>query len=91
MDPDPSKNRNFRSLANAISSPAFLASDPSVFCYLKIKLFEEYVGEDRECHYIAICANEGHVGYKPPNPSSLNCNSYSKMAIITANNIGNKT
>ena len=38
---------------------------------LKIKPFEEYVGEDKAYHYIAIRADEDRVGYKPPKISSL--------------------
>ena len=38
---------------------------------LKIKPFEEYVGEDMVYHYIGIRADEDRVGYKPPKISSL--------------------
>lgn len=38
---------------------------------LKIKPFEEYVGEDKAYHYIAIRADEDRVGYKPPKTTSL--------------------
>ena len=39
---------------------------------LKIRPFEEYIGEDHAYHYIAIRADEDRVGYKPPKISALN-------------------
>ena len=38
---------------------------------LKIRPFEEYVGEDKAYHYIAIRADEDRVGYKPLKTSGL--------------------
>lgn len=38
---------------------------------LKIRPFEEYVGEDKAYHYIAIRADEHRVGYKPLKTTSL--------------------
>ncbi len=39
---------------------------------LKIKPFEDYVGDDRTYHYLGIRADEmGRGGYKPPRVSSL--------------------
>ncbi|MCY4403665.1 MAG: phosphoadenosine phosphosulfate reductase family protein [Candidatus Poribacteria bacterium] len=38
---------------------------------LKIKPFEEYVGDDEVYHYIAIRADEDRIGYKPPKISSF--------------------
>ena len=38
---------------------------------LKIKPFEDYVGEDRAYNYVAIRADEDRVGYKPLKTPSL--------------------
>ena len=38
---------------------------------LKIRTFEEYVGEDKAYNYVAIRADEDRVGYKPLKTTSL--------------------
>ena len=71
MDPDPSKNRDFDHWLTLYGG--LLPSSQVRWCTvnLKIRPFEEYVGEDKAYHYIAIRADEDRVGYKPPNTSSL--------------------
>lgn len=72
MDPDESKNRDFDHYWNAVYKK-LLPSSQVRWCTanLKIKPFEEYIGEDHAYHYIAIRADEDRVGYKPPSLSSL--------------------
>ena len=72
MDPDSSKNRNFDHYWGAVYK-GLLPSSQVRWCTvdLKIKPFEEYIGEDKAYHYIAIRADEDRVGYKPPKISSL--------------------
>ncbi|MXV85060.1 MAG: phosphoadenosine phosphosulfate reductase family protein [Gammaproteobacteria bacterium] len=71
MDTDDSKNRDFDHWLTLYGG--LLPSSQVRWCTvnLKIKPFEEYVGEDRAYHYIAIRADEDRVGYKPPTTSSL--------------------
>ena len=71
MDPDPNINRDFDHWLTLYKG--LLPSSQVRWCTvdLKIKPFEEYVGEDRVYHYIAIRADEDRVGYKPPKMSSL--------------------
>lgn len=71
MDPDPNKNRDFDHWLAIYKG--MLPSSQVRWCTvdLKIKPFEEYVGEDSVYHYIAIRADEDRVGYKPPKISSL--------------------
>ena len=71
MDPDPNKNRDFDHWLTLYGG--LLPSSQVRWCTvdLKIKPFEEYVGEDSVYHYIAIRADEDRTGYKPPKTSSL--------------------
>ncbi len=71
MDSDPNKNRDFDHWLTLYKG--LLPSSQVRWCTvdLKIKPFEEYVGEDKAYHYIAIRADEDRVGYKPPKISSL--------------------
>ena len=71
MDPDPNKNRDFDHWLTLYKG--LLPSSQVRWCTvdLKIKPFEEYVGEDKAYHYIAIRADEDRVGYKSPKISSL--------------------
>ena len=72
MDPDPHTNRDFDHWLTVYKG--LLPSSQVRWCTidLKIKPFEEYVGEDKAYHYIAIRADEDRIGYKPPKISSLN-------------------
>ena len=71
MDPNPHANRDFDHWLTIYKG--MLPSSQVRWCTidLKIKPFEEYVGEDNVYHYIAIRADEDRVGYKPPSISSL--------------------
>ena len=71
MDPDPNTNRDFDHWLTLYGG--LLPSSQVRWCTvnLKIRPFEEYVGEDKAYHYIAIRADEDRVGYKPPQTSSL--------------------
>ena len=71
MDPDTNKNRDFDHWLDVYNG--LLPSSQVRWCTvnLKIRPFEEYIGEDRAYHYIAIRADEDRVGYKPPKISSL--------------------
>ena len=71
MDTDDSKNRDFDHWLTLYGG--LLPSSQVRWCTvnLKIRPFEEYVGEDKAYHYIAIRADEDRVGYKPPQTSSL--------------------
>lgn len=65
MDPDPSKNRDFDHWLTLYGN--LLPSSQVRWCTvnLKIRPFEEYVGEDKAYNYVAIRADEDRVGYKP--------------------------
>lgn len=71
MDKDKSKNRDFDHWLKLYGG--LLPSSQVRWCTanLKIKPFEEYVGEDKVYHYIAIRADEDRVGYKPLQISSV--------------------
>jgi len=71
MDSDDSKNRDFDHWLTLYGG--LLPSSQVRWCTvnLKIRPFEEYVGEDKAYHYIAIRADEDRIGYKPPTTSSL--------------------
>ena len=71
MDSDDSKNRDFDHWLTLYGG--LLPSSQVRWCTvnLKIKPFEEYVGEDKAYHYIAIRADEDRVGYKPLKTTSL--------------------
>ena len=70
MDTDVNKNRDFDHWLTLYGG--LLPSSQVRWCTvnLKIKPFEDYVGEDSVYHYIAIRADEDRVGYKPPKTSS---------------------
>ena len=65
MDTDASKNRDFDHWLTLYGG--LLPSSQVRWCTvnLKIKPFEEYVGEDKAYNYVAIRADEDRVGYKP--------------------------
>ena len=65
MDTDASKNRDFDHWLTLYGG--LLPSSQVRWCTvnLKIKPFEEYVGEDNAYNYVAIRADEDRVGYKP--------------------------
>ena len=71
MDTDPNKNRDFDHWLTLYGG--LLPSSQVRWCTvnLKIKPFEDYVGEDKAYHYIAIRADEDRVGYKPLKTASL--------------------
>ena len=71
MDADRDSNRDFDHWLDVYKG--LLPSSQVRWCTvnLKIRPFEEYIGEDRAYHYIAIRADEDRVGYKPPKISSL--------------------
>ena len=71
MDADSSKNRDFDHWLTLYGG--LLPSSQVRWCTvnLKIRPFEEHVGEDKAYHYIAIRADEDRVGYKPPQTSSF--------------------
>ena len=71
MDTDSHKNRDFDHWLTLLGG---LLPSPQVrWCTvnLKIRPFEEYVGDDKAYHYIAIRADEDRIGYKPPTTSGL--------------------
>ena len=71
MDSDDSKNRDFDHWLTLYGG--LLPSSQVRWCTvnLKIRPFEEYVGEDKAYHYIAIRTDEDRVGYKPLKTPSL--------------------
>ena len=71
MDSDPNSNRDFDHWLDVYKG--LLPSSQVRWCTvnLKIRPFEEHIGEDKAYHYIAIRADEDRVGYKPPKISSL--------------------
>ena len=71
MNPDPNTNRDFDHWLTLYGG--LLPSSQVRWCTvnLKIKPFEDYVGEDSAYHYIAIRADEDRVGYKPLKTPSL--------------------
>ena len=71
MDTDPNTNRDFDHWLTLYGG--LLPSSQVRWCTvnLKIKPFEEYVGEDNAYNYIAIRADEDRVGYKPLKTPSL--------------------
>ena len=71
MHDDPNEDRGFDHWLDVYKG--LLPSSQVRWCTvnLKIQPFEEYIGEDRAYHYIAIRADEDRVGYKPPKISSL--------------------
>ena len=71
MDTDASKNRDFDHWLTLYGG--LLPSSQVRWCTvnLKIKPFEDYVGEDNAYNYIAIRADEDRVGYKPLKTPSL--------------------
>jgi len=71
MDTDASKNRDFDHWLRLYGN--LLPSSQVRWCTvnLKIRPFEEYIGENQAYHYIPIRADEDRVGYKPPKTSSL--------------------
>ena len=71
MDPDPNTNRDFDHWLTLYGG--LLPSSQVRWCTinLKIKPFEEYVGDDKAYNYIAIRSDEDRVGYKPLKTPSL--------------------
>ena len=71
MDPDPNTNRDFDHWLTLYGG--LLPSSQVRWCTvnLKIKPFEDYVGEDNAYNYVAIRADEDRVGYKPLKTPSL--------------------
>lgn len=71
MNPDSKSNRDFDHWLKVYKG--LLPSSQVRWCTvnLKIRPFEEYIGEDKAYHYIAIRADEDRIGYKPPKVSSL--------------------
>ncbi|MCE2415446.1 phosphoadenosine phosphosulfate reductase family protein [Candidatus Poribacteria bacterium] len=71
MDSDQNKNRDFDHWLTLYGG--LLPSSQVRWCTvnLKIKPFEEYVGEDSAYNYVAIRADEDRVGYKPLKTASL--------------------
>ena len=71
MDSDPSKNRDFDHWLTLYGG--LLPSSQVRWCTvnLKIKPFEDYVGEDKAYNYVAIRADEDREGYKPLKTPSL--------------------
>lgn len=71
MERDPSENRDFDHWLTLYGG--LLPSSQVRWCTvnLKIRPFEEYVGEDSAYNYIAIRADEDRVGYKPLQTASL--------------------
>lgn len=71
MDTDDSKNRDFDHWLTLYGG--LLPSSQVRWCTvnLKIRPFEEYVGEDKAYNYVAIRADEDRVGYKPLKTVSL--------------------
>ena len=71
MNADVNSNRDFDHWLTVYGG--LLPSSQIRWCTvnLKIRPFEEYIGEDKAYHYIAIRADEDRIGYKPPSISSL--------------------
>ena len=71
MNADANSNRDFDHWLTVYGG--LLPSSQIRWCTvnLKIRPFEEYIGEDQAYHYIAIRADEDRIGYKPPSISSL--------------------
>ncbi len=71
MDSDRDSNRDFDHWLDVYKG--LLPSSQVRWCTvnLKIRPFEEYIGEDRAYHYIAIRADEDRIGYKSPKISAL--------------------
>ena len=71
MDPDPNTNRDFDHWLTLYGG--LLPSSQVRWCTvnLKIRPFEEYIGEDKAYNYVAIRADEDRVGYKPLKTASL--------------------
>ena len=71
MNADANSNRDFDHWLTVYGG--LLPSSQIRWCTvnLKIRPFEEYVGEDKAYHYIAIRADEDRIGYKPPSISAL--------------------
>lgn len=71
MESDPSENRDFDHWLTLYGG--LLPSSQVRWCTinLKIRPFEEYVGEDKAYNYIAIRADEDRVGYKPLKTAAL--------------------
>ena len=71
MDTDPNKNRDFDHWLTLYRG--LLPSSQVRWCTvnLKIRPFEEYVGEDKAYNYVAIRADEDRDGYKPLKTASL--------------------
>ena len=71
MNADANSNRDFDHWLTVYGG--LLPSSQIRWCTvnLKIRPFEEYIGEDKAYHYIAIRADEDRIGYKPPSISSL--------------------
>ena len=71
MERDPSENRDFDHWLTLYGG--LLPSSQVRWCTvnLKIKPFEEYVGEDKAYNYVAIRADEDRVGYKPLKTAAL--------------------
>ena len=71
MNADANSNRDFDHWLTVYGG--LLPSSQIRWCTvnLKIRPFEEYIGEDTAYHYIAIRADEDRIGYKPPSISSL--------------------
>ena len=71
MERDPSENRDFDHWLTLYGG--LLPSSQVRWCTvnLKIRPFEEYVGEDKAYNYVAIRADEDRVGYKPLKTAAL--------------------
>ena len=71
MESDPSENRDFDHWLTLYGG--LLPSSQVRWCTvnLKIRPFEEYVGEDKAYNYVAIRADEDRVGYKPLKTAAL--------------------
>ena len=71
MDLDPNTNRDFDHWLTLYGG--LLPSSQVRWCTvnLKIRPFEEYVGEDKAYHYIGIRADEDRAGYKPLKTTAL--------------------
>ena len=71
MARDPSENRDFDHWLTLYGG--LLPSSQVRWCTvnLKIRPFEEYVGEDKAYNYVAIRADEDRVGYKPLKTAAL--------------------
>ena len=71
MERDSSENRDFDHWLTLYGG--LLPSSQVRWCTvnLKIRPFEEYVGEDKAYNYVAIRADEDRVGYKPLKTAAL--------------------